>query len=417
LLIAHMSDVHLGARKYGERAIYDDVFRAFEESLEAVAREHAEALVLAGDVFDSPHPDNNTLVTAVRMLKSFTSRGIKVVAAHGEHDTPGRREASALSIMSEAIEGFAAPSLLGANVSQPQQVVDIMTVRLGGAAFLVYPFFKVSVEERRKHYSDLRPFYDAAARRLRGDGIKAVFVAHIPVDPVFRFPSETVTSVNSFPRVNYVALGHIHSRTIGKVELVDGALWYAYPGSIYPLDLEEARLSHRRGPLLIDLSGDEASVQEVPVQVREHFVVPVTVKEPNSAYYDMKAALSKVSGQGGGPEPLVHLEVTAMPGVPTRLIAAEASRLSRELNMLVIPHVRRAEEEEGEARELRREEGRIDVVKLMQEIVENDEFTARAVLELAAAAAEGDEESVDSTLEKLASWQRSLDILRRLSSQ
>jgi DNA repair exonuclease len=112
-----------------------------------VAREHAEALVLAGDVFDSPHPDNNTLVTAVRMLKSFTSRGIKVVAAHGEHDTPGRREASALSIMSEAIEGFAAPSLLGANVSQPQQVVDIMTVRLGGAAFLVYPFFKVSVEE------------------------------------------------------------------------------------------------------------------------------------------------------------------------------------------------------------------------------------------------------------------------------
>ncbi|MFP3172869.1 MAG: hypothetical protein RXQ79_07480, partial [Acidilobus sp.] len=57
LLIAHMSDVHLGARKYGEKAIYDDVFRAFEESLEAVAREHAEALVLAGDVFDSPHPD------------------------------------------------------------------------------------------------------------------------------------------------------------------------------------------------------------------------------------------------------------------------------------------------------------------------------------------------------------------------
>lgn len=414
MLLAHMSDVHIGAKKYGERVIYEDIFRAFEESLEAVKREHAEVLVISGDFFDSPHPDNTTLVRALKLIKNFASHGIKVVAAHGEHDTPGRREHSLLSLMSEAIEGFYAPTLLGAGSLTGPQLVDLTTVKLNGVAFMVYPFFKVSIDERRELYRRLGPLYDSRARELRKDGVKSVFVAHMPVDPVFPFTDETVTSVRSFPRVNYVALGHIHKREINYEKFADGNLWYAYPGSLYPLDIKEARETHKRGPLLIDLSSEEATVSEVPVTVREHYVIPLTVKEPSSVYYDLKSALSKVV-KSPNYQPLVHLDITALPGIPTRLIEAEANRIAKELNLILIPHITRAADEstglpKGEAKTS------IDIVKMLQEIVGDDEFTAKVVLELAAAAAEGEEEAVDSALEKLTSWPKSLEILRRLTA-
>ena len=48
-----MADVHLGARKYGERAFYEDIFQAFEESIEEIVKDRVRALVIAGDLFDS----------------------------------------------------------------------------------------------------------------------------------------------------------------------------------------------------------------------------------------------------------------------------------------------------------------------------------------------------------------------------
>jgi len=104
-----MADVHLGARKYGERAFYEDIFQAFEESVEEIVKDRVRALVIAGDLFDSPHPDNATLAFALRKLRELTSRGVKVIAARGEHDTPGRREPSPLDVLAEALEGFHAP--------------------------------------------------------------------------------------------------------------------------------------------------------------------------------------------------------------------------------------------------------------------------------------------------------------------
>ncbi len=418
MLLAHMSDIHLGARKYGENVIYEDVFEAFERSLDEIAREHVEVLVIGGDLFDSPHPDNETMLRALRLLKGASERGIKIFAVHGEHDTPGRREVSPLVVLSEAISGFKAPTPLGSNLSREPEIVNLMTVDYNGLRLLLYPFFKLSIEERRSIYQRLRPYYDAKVREARSEGLRTIFVAHIPVDPVFRFKEETVTSVMSFPRVEYVALGHIHERHIGSQRLVDGEQWYAYPGSLYPLDVLESANTHKRGPLLVDLSSKEGvSISEVNVEVRKHFVLSARVKDVMSVGTAIRATISKVAGSSvNGKGPLVHLKVEVPPGVPARLIESEASRVAKDLNLIIIPHlVRVSEEGEGKPRTPHDDTGRVDVKNVLLNEVGLDEVTSKVIEELIGQAAEGDEQAIESALEKLASWPKSLETLRRLA--
>ncbi|MGC9072242.1 MAG: metallophosphoesterase family protein [Acidilobus sp.] len=414
LLIAHMADVHLGARKYGERAIYEDVSQAFEESLNEVIRERARYLVIAGDLFDSPHPDNWVLAFAVRKLKDLASRGVKVIAARGEHDTPGRREPSPLDVLSEAVDGFYAPRPgQGAKV---EEIVGSTTLRLGEIAFLVYPFIKVSAEERRDIYANiLRPAYERASRELRSSGVKTVFVAHFAVEPIFRF--DAVAAVSELPLADYVALGHVHRRCVRCVTPPDRQdLWYAYPGSLYPLDVSEAAEGHKRGPIFVDLSGGEPSFNEVDVRVRRHFVVEADVRDPKEVDRVVRAAVSKVSRSPGEREPLVHLKLNVGVKVPSRLVELAASRVARERNLIIVPHVTRVPEEQPSAGKGAGRES-LSPVDVFRDELRLDEFTAKVLLELVTAASEGSEEAIEGVLEKLISWPRSMEQLRGLMSQ
>ena len=411
-----MADVHLGARKYGEKAIYDDVLQAFEESLDELARERVDALVLAGDLFDSPHPDNNVMAFAVRKLRQLTSKGVKVIAARGEHDTPGRREPSPLDVLSEAIDGFTAPFPRSA---RPEELIDSITVKMDSVGFVVHPFMKVSVEERRELYSKvLRPLYERRIRELRSSGRKAVLVAHFSVEPILVY--DAVTNLTELPDADYIALGHVHRRCLRCVTPPGRAVaWYAYPGSLYPLDVSESELQHRRGPLLVDLSGQEPSVQEVEVSVRRHYVVEAEVRDPKDVERAVRAALKDISGAPQGKEPLVHVKLRVGVKVPTRLVELASSRVARERGVIIIPHMTRVPEEEEEAASARQAKGpeSLNPLDVFRTELKLDEFTSKMLMELIAAASEGSEEGVEAALDKLASWPRSLELLRGLASQ
>lgn len=97
MIVAHLSDLHLGFRAYGrvERGVdvrERDVAVAWERTVQEVVRLAPQVVVVAGDVFDRPDPPAGALVTLARGLELLRSSLPKtpVLMVAGPRDTPRR---------------------------------------------------------------------------------------------------------------------------------------------------------------------------------------------------------------------------------------------------------------------------------------------------------------------------------------
>jgi DNA repair exonuclease SbcCD nuclease subunit len=97
VIVAHLSDLHLGFRAYGrvERGVdvrERDVAIAWERAVQELVRLSPEVVVLAGDVFDRPDPPAGALVALARGLELMRSSLPKtpVLMVAGPRDTPRR---------------------------------------------------------------------------------------------------------------------------------------------------------------------------------------------------------------------------------------------------------------------------------------------------------------------------------------
>lgn len=97
MIVAHLSDLHLGFRAYGriERGAdmrERDVAAAFERAIHEVVRIAPHVIVVAGDVFDRPDPPASAVVALARGLEvlraSLPDAPVFMVA--GPRDTPRR---------------------------------------------------------------------------------------------------------------------------------------------------------------------------------------------------------------------------------------------------------------------------------------------------------------------------------------
>ena len=90
----HTSDWHLGHRLHGRRR--DEEHDAFLEwLLDQVEAQSADAVVIAGDVFDTANPPASALGLWYRFLASARSRfpGLDIVVVAGNHDSAARIDA------------------------------------------------------------------------------------------------------------------------------------------------------------------------------------------------------------------------------------------------------------------------------------------------------------------------------------
>jgi exonuclease SbcD len=97
VIVAHLSDLHLGFRAYGrvERGVdvrERDVAAAFDRAVAAVVRLRPQIVVVAGDVFDRPDPPAGALVALARGLELLRSSlpDTRVLMVAGPRDTPRR---------------------------------------------------------------------------------------------------------------------------------------------------------------------------------------------------------------------------------------------------------------------------------------------------------------------------------------
>ena len=102
--LAHLADSHLGFQRFGgsrSSVRKHDVFRSFAAAWQKVTDEHAAVLVIAGDLFDTPDPDNETLLFTLRMLHSLRDAGVEVIITSGNHETPKSNRTHVFSLLND----------------------------------------------------------------------------------------------------------------------------------------------------------------------------------------------------------------------------------------------------------------------------------------------------------------------------
>ena len=95
MLLAHLSDLHLGHRAYdrveGGRNVRErDVAAAFQKAVQEIIRLEPDLIFLVGDIFDRPDPPPGALVSLAQGLEAFRNAlpSTQVFMVEGARDTP-----------------------------------------------------------------------------------------------------------------------------------------------------------------------------------------------------------------------------------------------------------------------------------------------------------------------------------------
>ncbi|MBQ4431828.1 MAG: exonuclease subunit SbcD, partial [Synergistaceae bacterium] len=277
--ILHTSDWHIGKKlKEHDRS---DEFRKFLEWLgDVIAAEKPDAVIVAGDVFDSRSPS----AESQEMYYSFFARTAgtscrDAVIISGNHDSPALIDAPAGVMGRCNIHVIGRPrenEIITINDSdgRPGIIVcavpflrdkDLGTVRDGDT----FPEIERGIKEGiMSHYAGIF----GKAREIRGDmDIPIVAAGHLFLEAGKTLTDEgersmylgTAVKVGTdiFPEdVAYVALGHLHSpQKVGRENI-------RYSGS--PVALTFGEWGVRKTVSIVDFDGRNfAGVKEIPVPV------------------------------------------------------------------------------------------------------------------------------------------------------
>ncbi|MEF9974925.1 MAG: exonuclease SbcCD subunit D [Clostridia bacterium] len=288
----HLSDLHLGKRLYQFSLIEDQRFM-LERVLDILAATRADALILAGDLYDRPVPPVEAVLLLDWFLTKVAQRNLPCLIVSGNHDSAERL-------------GFAAQLLgqkgvyIGAALACPLVPV-VLRDEFGPINCYLLPFVRPA-DARRLLPDQPIDCYDDAVRAVLGacavdPDARNLLVAHQFVTGAGRAPerseSESISvggidnvDASCFADFDYVALGHLHrAQSVARpsVRYAGAPLAYAFseaehPASASVVDLGEKgcvavdtvpisplrALRTLRGPLraILDNAPDDARARD-----------------------------------------------------------------------------------------------------------------------------------------------------------
>nr|WP_300804103.1 exonuclease SbcCD subunit D [uncultured Acetatifactor sp.] len=222
----HISDLHIGKR-VNEFSMTEDQKYILNQILRIAEQERAEAVLIAGDVYDKSMPSAEAVQIFDWFLTGLADLGKTVIAVSGNHDSPER-----IAFGGELMRGrgvYVSPVYRGEalEVALRDEYGDISVHLL---PFLKPATLRHALEGRQEEEENGLPesyqeALEIAVRRMEIDVKKRnILVAHQFVTGAGRCDSEEVSvggldNVDSsvFDDFDYVALGHIHSpQSVGR---------------------------------------------------------------------------------------------------------------------------------------------------------------------------------------------------------
>lgn len=378
--LLHTSDWHLGQSLHNFERHYEHQ-RFLDWLLDTIVSEQADALLVAGDIFDNANPSAASQRQLYTFLQQARARApqLDIVVIAGNHDSPGRLEAPGplLEVHGTSVIGYPHRDADG-NIALERMLVPLTRKDGSVAAWvLAVPFLRhgdvprpappagqaagsgaapadadgntPGAPQPDPYLAGIAELYRqalelAAARAADGQAIVAMGHCHM-VNGTMSADSERRIVIGGtemlptgiFPApIAYAALGHLH-----LAQQVGPHAHIRYCGSPIPLSFAETRYPHQ--VLRIDLDG--AQVREIAPLPIPRAVQLLRIPDQPALLDDVLAALAALELPDAPAEqqPLLEVRVRleapqpglrarieeALQGKPVRLAKIETSSATR----------------------------------------------------------------------------------------
>ena len=359
--LLHTSDWHLGQTLHNYDRTYEH--QCFLDwLLDTIVAEQADALLIAGDIFDNSNPSAASQRQLYRFLQQARARSpqLDIVIVAGNHDSPGRLEAPGPLLEAHGTRVVGHVVRKGDGEIDLERMVVPLTNRDGSvkAWCVAIPFLRPGDVPRvdagsapenaaiDAYLSGIALLYQQAyalarSRCTNGEAILAMGHCHMvggdsSPDSERRIligGTEALPSSMFDPGIAYAALGHLHlAQKVGKQEHL------RYCGSPIPLSFAEIGYQHQ--VLRIDLDGDKAReivplpvpravellrVPSQPAPMTQVIAELVGLDLPDAPLHEQPYLEVRVLLDG--PEPSLRAQVeAALEGKPVRLAKIEPTR-------------------------------------------------------------------------------------------
>jgi len=248
--IAHISDTHLGHRQYNLDEREKDIYDAFEQAINKAIEERVDILIHAGDLFDSSNPPIKALYVFKNVLKKINEK-MKFYCVLGDHDRPKRRGMPPHKLFEIRV--------LGVNGLEWEDVNGIL---IAGISNLRGKMAEQLKEEMKK--------FDSLAEKYK----KSILIAHQAIYPYLTFEGSYELKEDELPKnATYYAFGHLHARQLVRF----GKGFFAYAGSTEILSKDDISSWKKdgKGFYIVDLEGDEPSIQKINLDIRPQIEMEV----------------------------------------------------------------------------------------------------------------------------------------------
>jgi exonuclease SbcD len=282
--VLHTSDWHIGRTLYGRKR-YEE-FEAFLTWLAETIQQNAiDALLVAGDVFDTSAPSNRAQELYYRFLCRVAASSCRhIVVVAGNHDSP-----SFLNAPKELLKALDV-HVVGSSTESPEDEVLVLRneqdtpelivcavpylrdrdIRVAEAGESVEDKERKLIEGIRTHYAAVAALaeqkreelgadipivgtghlFTAGGQTVDGDGVRELYVGSLAHVTAGIFPA----------CFSYLALGHLH-----VPQKVNGSETIRYSGSPLPMGFGEAR--QQKSVCQVEFHSTAASVQLIDVPI------------------------------------------------------------------------------------------------------------------------------------------------------
>ena len=279
--LLHISDTHLGKRQYGQDFREKDLYEVFNQLIEIAIKEHVNAVIHTGDLFDVNDPPNRAEYEAIKALKKLREHNIPFIVIAGDHDSPKR---SSSLYPQRLLEEFNLIKFLYSDNIR----YDVGDVHIYGISF-VSNLAKLSLKQK---LSSLKP-----------EGKKSILLLHQGLKEILPYEGAWQIEIGDLPKdFSYYAVGHFHTRW--KIKL-DGGRILEIAGSPDIIREEEIEgyEKYGKGATLIDFSKESPEIQPINIEIRKQFVEEINTTKLDEEIRKISDKLRQIKE----PKPILHI--------------------------------------------------------------------------------------------------------------
>ncbi|WP_100181784.1 metallophosphoesterase family protein [Candidatus Nitrosotenuis aquarius] len=295
---SHISDTHLGLTQYGLQEREDDVYSAFNESVDVSIKDHVDFVIFAGDIFHVPNPTGTAILQMANALKRLKQNNIDSFFVLGEHDISRIRSAP----IPYVYHNLEFSRYVGQGT--PFVYKDV----------LIAGFDKIRRGEMPQF---LDRFSELDKVALHHPGHK-ILIMHQGIVEVNQFAGE-LASTDLPKNFTYYAMGHLHDKFLKQFSHLLGPI--AYPGSI-EMTTSEGIKETQKGFYIVDISTSEAKPNWIKLNTRPQLSEKVEFEKLSESVSKILEKISTLAKK-----PIVELKIHGKE-IESEIIQTQIARLA-----------------------------------------------------------------------------------------